>query len=409
MNDVTYDGAYKMDAWDPGRGSETKPWRPLPLVIEDVTAEWLTSALSSRAPGLVVNSREITRVKHGFTSLIFVTMDINEAGRKAGVPARIVIKGGFTPHSRKPMYAYGYCMEALSYRDVWPALSLKMPTCYFVDMDLDALQSIIIMEDLNDRGVKWGHGLRPIGYEMMRERIGMIAKLHSETWGKPILDDGGPFDGVLRNGARLSRINMEENGWIVPSEDQTRLADFVQEPHFYTPEGWPTLWEERITQNAVVPVKFRDMAWSQRAIRYLEKLSEELPNVIVHGDTHLGNHYEEDGKPGFFDPMPRREPAYFELAYTITTGLDPCDRRSWERSLIGHYVNELARHGVNIDFDETVYYYALFIYIGFLWFIVNDTMWQTPAFNTVNVWRIVSTMVDNNTKELFDAAFAAER
>jgi hypothetical protein len=141
---------------------------------------------------------------------------------------------------------------------------------------------------------------------------------------------------------------------------------------------------------------------------HVEALCERMPNCVTHADLHLGNHYEEpDGAPGFLDASPLQEPVYYDLSYCITCGLDPVDRRKWERALVAHYVAELARHGVKLDFDETMYYYALFLHQGFIVFIINDPVWQTAAFNTVHVWRFSEAMMDNRTKELFDAAFAA--
>ena len=99
------------DDWDVAALDDRQaPFRPLPMTVEQITADWLTAALSSKAPGLKATSVEITEVRHGFTSLIFATIGLNEAGRQAGVPGTIVIKGGFTQHSRA--YFFGYGMEA---------------------------------------------------------------------------------------------------------------------------------------------------------------------------------------------------------------------------------------------------------------------------------------------------------
>jgi hypothetical protein len=300
-------------------------------------------------------------------------------------------------------------MEAHGFRDVFP-LGLNMPKIYFVDLEPDRQQSVIIMEDLNAKGVTFGHGLRALGYDLMRARLTALAAFHAKTWDSPELKPGGRYSGVVPNGVRMNRIHMEEHGYIELGNDKLSRqgGEYRQMPPFLTPEGWATIWQERMSQNAAASHHFRDFEWNRKAMLHIEALNDSLPNCIVHGDTHLGNHYEEsDGTPGFFDPMPRREPAYFELCYCITAGLDPYDRRNWERSLVGVYLDELARNGVKLDFDQTMYYYALFLHQGFTWFIINDPIWQTPAFNTVHVWRFCSAMMDNRSKELFDSAFAA--
>lgn len=71
-----------------------------------------------------------------------------------------------------------------------------------------------------------------------------------------------------------------------------------------------------------------------------------------------------------------------------------------------HYVDELARRGVAIGFEEMHGLYRLFLFQGYIVFVINDTTWQTQAFNTVNVWRFCPAMIDNDVKALFDRAFA---
>jgi hypothetical protein len=157
----------------------------------------------------------------------------------------------------------------------------------------------------------------------------------------------------------------------------------------------------------MVPMQYRGLEWNRQALFYLEALFDKLPHCIVHGDLHLHNQYEDvDGTPGFFDMMPRREPPFFELCYALTCDLDPIDRRKWERSLVGHYVDELRRNGVEQDFDLAMYHYALSLHHGHIWFIVNDPVWQSVRFNAANNSRFSAAMADNHTKELLDAAMA---
>jgi hypothetical protein len=382
--------------------------RPLPLDVDEITPAWLTAALSGVASGVQVNGCEVVRRRHGFTSVIHMKLDLNEAGLKAGISPSIVVKGGFTQYSRT--YATSYAREAVGYRDVWPFLNLNMPRVYFADADVEGHQSVIVMEDLNARGVTFGHGLKPLGFDAIRLRLAALAELHAKTWDSPEFKPGGRLHHIRQNAPRMLRMHMEQHGFIeLGGQEKSRnRSQFQQRAPFLSPEGWATLWEERMSQNAAASHHFRDLEWTKRAWRHIEDLCERLPASMLHGDTHLGNQYEEpDGTPGFFDGMPRRDPAYFELAYVITCGLDPVDRRNWERALIGYYLAEMARHGVELDFDRTMHYYALFLHQGFLWFIINDPVWQTPAFNTVHVWRFCAAMMDNDTKERFEAAIAA--
>ena len=408
---MTKDLTVVGDVWDPTRHQRNvpgKPWRPLPHAVEEITPEWLTAALSPKAPGLKVKSCKVTGERHGFTSLIFVSMELNEAAAAAGIPNNIVIKGGFRSFARH--YAHSYAMEAYAYRDVWPRLTFNMPKTFFVDLELANDQSIIIMEDLRDRGVTFGHGLKPQSYDLMAKRLSALAELHASTWDSPEFGSGGKFLGIMPNGVRMMRLHMEESGYIQRDGDMKgRGAAAKLNPTFFSPEGWATMFDEKMSQNSVVPEVFRDREWSHSAMLFNEEVCDTLPNCVLHGDTHLGNSFvEPDGAPGFLDSQVRRDPPYFDVSYTITCGLDSYTRRRWERQLVGHYVAEMGRRGVHLDMDETMRQYAYSLHTGFMVFIINDLAFQTAAFNTAHVSRFVNAMMDNDTKGLIDAALAGK-
>ena len=355
--------------------------RPLPLEKEEITSEWLSTALAIRAPGAQVTSFEILKVKTGFTTIMWLRLELNDLARKEGIPEVVILKGGFEPHSRAR--ARTYVMEAVGYRDL-EHLGLKMPKVFFVDAEPERAQAIIIMEDLNRRGVRFFHGLQPASYEQMQKRLTELAAFHAKTWDSPDLRPGGRYAHILANGALTTNAYMETRNFYSEAE-----------------------WQELITrpQGAAASVHFHDPEFHRAGLLHLAKLNEELPNCIVHGDTHQGNLYEDlDGRPGFFDILPRREPMYHELAYTITCGLDPLDRREWEHLLVRQYLQELARNGVELDFDETMYYYAIYLHLGYAFFLMNDPYFQTVSFNTIHMVRFSNAMIDHNTKRLLTAA-----
>lgn len=355
--------------------------RPLPLEMDEITPEWLSKALATRAPGAQVKSFETLKVKTGFTTIMWLRLELNEAAKAAGIPEVVILKGGFEPHSRAR--ARTYVMEAIGYRDL-EHLGLNMPKVFFVDAEPDRAQAVIIMEDLNRRGVHFFHGLAPATFEQLGKRLTSLAAFHAKTWNSPDLKPGGRYEHIMANGPLTSNAYMESRNFYDEAE-----------------------WQELVTrpQGAAASVHFHDPEFHRDGLLHLAKLNTELPNCIVHGDTHQGNLYEDpNGEPGFFDILPRRESLYHELSYTITCGLDPLDRREWEHALVRHYLQELARHGVELDFDETMYYYAIFLHLGYAFFLMNDPYFQTVSFNTIHMVRFSSAMIDHNTKRLLTAA-----
>jgi hypothetical protein len=119
---------------------------PLPLKIEDIDSRWLTTALRTRVPGVTVDDFEIVDVNHGTSTKIRLRLLLDEAGRRAGIPSLVILKGGFEPHSFALPFMHEN--EARFYRDVQPALALPTPACYFADFDSETGQGIVIMEDL---------------------------------------------------------------------------------------------------------------------------------------------------------------------------------------------------------------------------------------------------------------------
>src|ERR1700692_3173793 len=93
----------------------------VPLRIDDLArdlnATWLTKALSKKNRGLVVESVNIVRVSVSTSIKLWMDFTFNEVGRRARLPTRMVIKGGF---GRLPGMEYTYDIEMHSYLQVVP-------------------------------------------------------------------------------------------------------------------------------------------------------------------------------------------------------------------------------------------------------------------------------------------------
>src|SRR5688572_14330170 len=94
--------------------------RPLPMSIEEIDRDWLTAALRVKAPGVEVRDAQIEVVRRGTCTLLRVQLDMDQAGRRAGIPDAVILKGGFEPHSRD--MAQMHEREVQGYRDVFPHL-----------------------------------------------------------------------------------------------------------------------------------------------------------------------------------------------------------------------------------------------------------------------------------------------
>ena len=74
------------------------PDSSLPLRIEDITADWLTTILSERYPDTVVTEVHVGTVIAGTATKVRLLLAYNDAGHRHRLPATMWLKGGFIRH-----------------------------------------------------------------------------------------------------------------------------------------------------------------------------------------------------------------------------------------------------------------------------------------------------------------------
>ena len=163
----------------------------LPVVPEQVTATWLTQALQLRYPNVTVTHSRVEDRMLGTSTKIRVRCEYNAAGREAGLPSTLIVKGGFEAHS--PSMKAMYANEVRFYRDVQPFVPIHSPRCYYAGSDPSSHQSIVIMEDLNAKTVAFLHAQRPQRYAQVARRLTDMARYHAHTWNSPEFQRRRPF------------------------------------------------------------------------------------------------------------------------------------------------------------------------------------------------------------------------
>ena len=353
-----------------------EPYLPLPTTLDAITARWLTAALAHPHPGVVVERAEQVDIQHGTCTKLRLRLGLNPAGRAAGIPELVILKGGFEPHSRAMHYMHGH--EVHAYADVAPRSPLRVPRSWFAAYDEAARQGIIIMEDLVARGVRLCHPQRPLSPEAVAQRLSALAGHHAVSWGADMFAPGRPFawaNGLIEGFDRYGRELLTAKVW----------QGYVES-----------------ARGAAASTRFHALGWMKAALGAMLALSHEVPRVLLHGDTHLGNCYEDiDGTPGFFDSQPHYGPALAEVAYHVTGALDAADRRAHERALVAHYCAEIARHGIRPpDLDEAMRQFGAFLAVGYCIFLVNAADFQPEAINTAYTARFSQAMLDHGTSAL---------
>ena len=307
----------------------------LPVSIDAIDAAWVTEALATRYPGVTAKEARIGRVLYGTSTKIWLHLVYNELGNELGLPPSMVLKGGFEEHSRG--MAFMYENEMRFYRDVAPHLAMNAPACYYAGTDRDRRQSIVLLEDLTLRNVRFLRAQEPLDYHEVAAFLDAQARYHAQWWDSRELKAGGRFAWISRHLGGLG-----EGGY----------ASRCMQPEIWERENWDNHIEK--PHCAAIPRLLHDPERVRNGLLRLGEIHQGAVPTFAHGDTHLGNLYlQADGQPGFMDAQMRRSVWCQDVAYHMVAALDIVDRRQWERALLIHYLDRLHAHGVTPPgFDE---------------------------------------------------------
>jgi Phosphotransferase enzyme family len=294
---------------------------------EDLTAEILTEALAVRYPGVRVAAVEVLATKRcgeGIASTADrMVLELTYAEGSAGdLPERLVLKTMLvTPHAPSEMYE----TEVRFYNELRPSLSLETPRCYAASFDPATGQFGLLLEDLSERGARFPNATVAVSVDEVGALLDQLASLHAQFWQSSRFATDLAWVATPNSGG-MSGI-FERHGLAIIS-DQVRRHPFKQE--LIAPLGLSI-----------------DELWV--ALALAERSLEFAPVTLLHGDAHIANTYLlADGTGGLLDwQLQVRGCWAHDVAYLISTALDPDVRRAEGRVLLGHYLDGLASRGVH--------------------------------------------------------------
>jgi hypothetical protein len=353
----------------------------LPTHLEQIDAAWLTRTLQQRHPHVVVNDLQIVKVISGHTTKVRLQLDLNDAGRDAGIPAQVCLKANL---SGDPLSSKVCALEARFYRYVRDELKVPAPASYYADWDDSdgKLQGVVVMEDLGAAGGKFGGSTEPLSIDQARQALHGFADLHAGWWGSPKLD-------------QHRWLNTSMAPGTLDAEQYRYLAKYI-EANVHLPERQPILPRWFLDEPARLSRAFDTLtAHEQR---------QQGPLCLIHGDAHLGNTYaRSDGSRLFIDwQLVCKGRPWRDLTYFLIGSLRIEDRRKSDRDLLRYYCDQLAQRGVAVPAFEHVWSeYRLWPVWGMVSWMANTDAWGQITLPALE--RFYTAAVDLDTLSYIEA------
>lgn len=298
----------------------------IPARIEDVTHEWLTAVLCGDRLDTRVTGVSFDGGSSGTSVRCRLHLQYSRRGSDADGPATVFAKSTPTLVTRIANGITGTApAEAGFYRKLRPLLTLEAPYGYHNAADTRSFRTIHLLEDLvATRNATFCVPTTSISRSQAEQVVGELATLHGSATKLPLECDQRP-----------AWLRTYTQWW-----QQSSSATYIRRYHH---RGQQSADNEELT-----PPRLRGKSpalWQQFVKSVDDHL--DLPHTVIHGDVHLGNWYVTgDGAMGLCDWQCISVGHWTrDLAYALTSTLTIEQRRSWERELIGLYLERLAEAG----------------------------------------------------------------
>jgi hypothetical protein len=210
--------------------------------------------------------------------------------------------------------------EAEFYADVAPSIELRVPRPYHAATGDDGL-FVLLLEDLSVIGCEFSDGEWGVTADAAAGALEQLARFHAR------------FADAAERAAIAPWLARPE-----PDMNVTPLLRMVLDQH-----------GDALTRDYVAVGEF----YVQHRDR-INELWNAGPQTFIHGDTHIGNVFLDDGRVGFHDwGLARVSTPLRDVSYFLTMAVDPEERRRAERDLLRGYLDALrAAGGPSIGLGE---------------------------------------------------------
>jgi hypothetical protein len=287
----------------------------LPADASDLSPAWLSGILGTEVVAVEV-------LDHAFATNQRVRIGLTYREKGAG-PASLFVK--LAPRDlahREMIGSLGMAVrEAEFYSDVAPSVDLRVPRPYYAKTGDDGLFALLL-EDLAVIGCRFSDGEWGVTADAAARALEDLARFHAR------------FADPAERAAFAP--------WLVTPPlrhpQVTQLLQMILDAH-----------RDVLTKQYVAAGELY-VKHSQR----IDELWNAGPQTYIHGDTHIGNVFLDEGRVGFHDwGLSRVSTPLRDVSYFLTMTVDPEERRRSERELLRLYLDALrAAGGPEIGFDD---------------------------------------------------------
>jgi len=288
----------------------------LPADASDLSPAWLSEVLRIEVVAVHV-------LDHAFATNQRVRIGLTYREEAAG-PASLFAK--LAPRDlahREMIGSLGMAVrEAEFYADVAPSIDLRVPRPYYAATGDDGLFTLLL-EDLSVIGCRFSDGEWGVTADAAAGALEDLARFHARFADSAERAAVAPWLGTPPPPRRPEVTQLLQ--MVLNAHRDALTADYVAAGELY--------------------VKHADR---------IDELWNAGPKTYVHGDTHIGNVFLDDGRVGFHDwGLSRVSTPLRDVSYFLTMTVDPEERRRSERDLLRLYLGALrAAGGPEIGWDE---------------------------------------------------------
>jgi hypothetical protein len=313
---------------------------PIPHTPDDVTAEWLDAALKASGALRTASVASIEKDPIGVgVGLLgdLLRVEPRYGGDDDAAPSSVIVKlPTHAPHNKAIGMAFQfYERELRFYREVAPGAKVRVPRCWYADMDAETEQFVLVLEDLSH--LQLADQVAGVSPARAKLAVEAIAPFHAQWWETDALE---ALDWMPRadHPITMQAAKLYEDGW----------------PHFV--EKWSSV---------LPPGSLEVGAQVRDAYRHMLTELAVPPRTIVHTDFRLDNLFFGDHEVAVIDwQLSTRSSGVYDVAYFLAQSMDVELRRTHERDIIRAWYDALCAAGVTgYSFEQALDDYAASILV----------------------------------------------